>query len=86
MLQSICLWGLNLLWILAIIYAIIRTIRLYRSKSEIYETSLIISKQLQPQFLLLQQEIADLRQEIQDLKENPALAQENPIGQLLTHD
>ena len=66
--QTICLWGLNILWILALIYALIRTIRLYRSKSEIHDTANAVAKQIHPQIVLLKHEIASLREEIQNLK------------------
>ena len=86
-LQTICLWGLNILWVLAIIYAIIRALRHYRNKSEIYATSMAIKKQLQPQLILLQQEIATLHREIQELKEMPSLSHnKHNQEKLLPHD
>jgi len=66
--ESVCLWGINLLWIVAVIYAVIRTIRLYRAKSEMYETASTVVRQLESKFMLLHQEIAQLRDEIQSLK------------------
>ena len=85
-LQSICLWGLNLLWIIAIIYAVIRTIRLYRAKSEIRSTAIAIAKQLQPQIFILQQEILALREEIQELKTSKQLPQKQRKSHMLTHE
>ena len=67
-LQTICIWGLNLLWICALIYAVIRTIRLYRSRSETFDTAKAVAHQIQPQLVLMQQEIMALRDEIEELK------------------
>lgn len=67
-LQTICIWGLNLLWICALIYAVIRTFRLYRSKSETYDTARTVVDQIQPHLVLMQQEIIALRDEIEELK------------------
>lgn len=68
MLQSACLWGLNLLMVAALVYAVIRALRLYRSKSEIYDTARTVSLVLRPEFYQLQMEIEKLREEIQQLK------------------
>ena len=67
-LQTVCIWGLNLLWICALVYAVIRTFRLYHSKSEIFDTARAVVHQIQPQLVLMQQEIKALREEIQELK------------------
>ena len=77
LIQTICLWGLNLIWIAAVVYAVIRTIRLYRAKTEIYTTAQTVSALLQPQLLLLQQEVASLREEIKALKTPPTLIENN---------
>ena len=73
--QTVCIWGLNLIWIIALIYAVVRTFRTYRSKSATYETATTVARQIQPQLILLQQEILALRQEIQDLKSNALTAE-----------
>lgn len=67
-LQTICIWGLNLVWICALIYAVIRTIRLYRAKTETFDTARAVAHQIQPQLVLMQQEIMALRDEIEELK------------------
>ena len=85
-LQNICLWGLNILWIVAVIYAIIRTIRLYKAKSSTYEIAASVTRQIQPQLILLQQEIAALRDEIQSLKEENLIESKQQTKKLLSHD
>ena len=69
--QTLCLWGLNLIWILAVIYAVIRMVRSYRSRSQIFTTTTAVARELDSKFLLLQQEIMTLREEIQSLKKAP---------------
>ena len=82
-LQTLCLWGLNLLWIIAVIYAVIRTFRLYRAKSQTYDTAIAMAKQLEPQLISLQQEIASLREEIYQLKEAQGLIEKQDENLLL---
>lgn len=67
-LQTVCIWGLNLIWIAALIYAVIRTFRLYRSKSETFDTARAVVHEIEPQLVLMQQEIMALQDEIQELK------------------
>jgi len=81
-LQTICIWGLNLLWICALIYAVIRAFRLYHSKSVTFDTACAVTRHLQPQLALIQQEIMDLRDEIQELKSQQlpeSKKQKNPL-------
>ena len=85
-LQNICLWGLNILWILAVIYAIIRTLRLYRAKSTTYDIAASVTRQIQPQLILLQEEIAALREEIQSLKEDKMIESHQHTKKLLSHE
>ena len=85
-LQTLCIWGLNLIWIIALVYAVVRTIRLYRDKANTYNTALSVAHQLQPQLLALQQEISALREEIQELKKAPALPTRAAQEKLLTHE
>ena len=66
--QTLCLWGLNLILIVATIYAIIRTIRSYRARTQVYTTVTAIAQELEPKFTLLQQEIKALHEEIQRLQ------------------
>ena len=68
-LQSLCSWGLDILWIIAVIYALIRTIRTYRSKSEVYQTALSVVQQLEPQLSSLKEELEALRVEVQQFKQ-----------------
>ncbi len=85
-LQTVCIWGLNLLWICALIYAVIRTIRLYRSKSETFDTAQAVTHQIQPQLILIQQQIMDLHNEIQELKLQQLQKPEQSEQTLLTHE
>ena len=85
-LQTICIWGLNLLWICALIYAAIRTFRLYRSKSETFDTARAVAHQIQPQLVLMQQEIMALRDEIQELKSQQLPPPEESNQPLLTDE
>ena len=85
-LQSLCVWGLNLVLILSLIYAIIRAIRLYRSKTETYETAVVVVRQLQPQLAKLHQEICTLQQELQDIKTYPALVRHTDSKESLSDE
>ena len=66
--QLVCIWGLNLLMALAVFYAVIRALRLYKSKSTLYDTTKSIRLALKPDFYQLQTEIDALRQELHQLK------------------
>lgn len=85
-LEKICIWGLNLLWIAAVIYAVIRTFKLYRHKSDTYETATTVAQQILPHLVLLQQEIITLQEQVQSLKENIALTPPKEHENLLKHD
>lgn len=72
-LQSLAVFGLNLLAIIALIYAVIRTFRLYRSKTETFDTAAVVVAQLHPQLQALHQEILALQDELQKMKEQHRL-------------
>lgn len=72
-LQTICIWGLNLIWVAALIYAVIRTFKTYKSKTETYDTAAAVVRHLQPQLLLMQQQIMALRDEVHELKQTHRL-------------
>ena len=86
LLQTLCLWGLNLLWILALVYALVRILRLYRSKSATHETAVAVARQLQPQLILLRQELDALHEEIQDLKKGNLIENRSVNTQGLKHE
>lgn len=72
-LQSLCLLGLNIFVIIALIYAFMRSFRLYRSKTEIYDTAHSVVDLLAPQLNLLHQEVLALQDELQTLKSSKHL-------------
>ncbi len=74
--ESLCVWWLNLLWIVAVIYAVIRTFRYYRAEKATYDAAQAVSHQLQPAFYALQQEIIALRLELAQLKEEKLCTKE----------
>jgi len=80
--QSICLWGLSLLMICGVIYAVIRAFRQYRAKSEIYETAITIEKTLSAEFRSLHAEIEKLQQQIAHLQQNYLPEGEKDVPQL----
>ena len=84
--ETVCLWGINLLWIVALIYAVIRTIRLYRAKSEVFETACTVVRQLEPRLMLMHQDISKLREEIQTLKQTSLLNSSEKENILLPHE
>ena len=71
---------INLLWILAVVYAVIRIVRVYREKSHEYALAQQITKQLRPDILDLQCEVAALREEVRALRENAALTSEETLS------
>ena len=83
-LETLCVWGLNILLFVAVVYAIIRTIRAYRRKTETYDTARAVVRQVQPELQQLHQEIAILRQEIQYLKQQPLPGQDEQ--KMISHD
>ena len=68
-LQTLCIWGLNAIWIVAVIYAIIRTFRHYRARTETNVVAQTVVARLTPQLIHLQQEITKLHEELQNLKQ-----------------
>ncbi len=71
---------INLVWILALLYAVIRIVRVYREKSHEYALAQQITKQLRPDILDLQCEVAALREEVRALRENAALTSEEKLS------
>jgi len=75
-LQNVCIWILNLLWILAVVYAVVRIVRAYRARSQAYVLAQQVAYQIRPDILSLQNEVAALRAEIQSLKQQGAMSQQ----------
>ena len=76
LLQTLCIWGLNAIWIVAIIYAVIRTFRHYRARTETNIIAQTVVTRLTPQLTHLQQEITKLHEEIQNLKQSSTVIDE----------
>ena len=62
------LWLIDVLLFVGGIYLIWRTYKIYRQKSHQKKNAEVVSKELEPFFNALQNEIQNLRQEIQHLK------------------
>ena len=82
--QTVCIWLINILWIVAVIYAVIRVFKTYRSKSKEYALAQRVARQIQPDIWALQREVMVLREEIQSLKKLSELlieakAEEQPL-------
>jgi len=66
--QSTLLWFMDAIWFIALIYAIIRAIRLFREKSGRYNMAHQIAKQITPEIFALRQDISALQQQVAELK------------------
>ena len=67
-LESICLWGLNLLGIIAVIYAVIRVFRHFRSRVQTDYIATSVSKKIRPDIEELKEQIILLQQQVQELR------------------
>lgn len=67
-LQNLCVGVINLLWIVALIYAVIRVFKTFHAKTQEYALAHQVARQMQPDIWALQKEVMALRQEIQSLK------------------
>lgn len=66
--ETLAVWVVNLLWIAALVYAVFRVFKAYQAKTHEYALACQVVRQLQPDFVALQNEIAALRGEIYALK------------------
>lgn len=71
--ETLALWAINMLWILALIYAIFRIFKSFRARSQAYALAHQVAKQIRPDIFSLQCELAALREEVQALRNGQAL-------------
>ena len=82
-LQNLCIWAIDIIWILAVFYAIIRIVRAYRAKTQAYAVGVQVVHQIRPDILAIQNEISALKAEILSLKqqtESAVNSNEQPIS------
>ena len=67
--ESIVIWGLDLVLVLACVYAVFRVYKAWRSDTKTYEMTKTIVNQVTPHIEALSAQIAVLQQEVSDLKD-----------------
>ena len=75
-LESMCLWGLNLLGIIAVVYAVIRVFRHFRTRIQTDYVATSVAKKIHPDIEELKEQIILLQQQVQDLKDEVAASKE----------
>lgn len=67
--ESIIIWGLDLILVLACIYAVFRVYKAWRADTKTYEMTKTIVNQITPSIEALSAQITILQQEVSDLKD-----------------
>ena len=66
--EAIVLWALDLIFVIACVYAVYRVYKAYRADTKTYELSKTIVNQINPQIEALNAQLASVQQELDELK------------------